>query len=109
MEVYDSKIEQRLYVKDQDIDIMDVPQWNRLSTNEDDPDFWDEFEKVINDEGIPEADNTSLELEDSYINMEICLPKGSESELLHAMVKQRILIEDRKPVGTGLLNLITDT
>ena len=37
------------------------------------------------------------------------MPKGSESKLLHATVKRRILNEDRKPVGTGSLNAITDT
>ena len=39
MKEYESKIEQHLDVKDQDIDIMDVPQWNRLSIDEDTQSF----------------------------------------------------------------------
>ena len=97
-------------MKDQDIDTMDVPQWNHLSMDEDDPEFLDEVEKVIQDDGAPEVDGTSLEQqEDSYVNMEIRLPKGSKGELLHATVKWRVLDEDRKPVGTGSVNPITDT
>ena len=36
---YDAKIEQRLDVKDKDMDLTQVPHWNRLSYDEDDPTF----------------------------------------------------------------------
>ena len=95
MRIYDSKIQRRLNVKDKDIDLNQVPHWNRLLYNESDPIFVEEFEKVISDDGIPDADDlsqgaTALE-EDLYINMEIGLPRGPDGEVLHAKVKGRTL------------------
>ena len=37
--------------------IIQVPEWNRLSLDEYDPEFVDEFQRVIDDESIPEAEN----------------------------------------------------
>ena len=107
---YDDRIERQLDVKDKDIDLMEIPQWNRLSIDEDDPEFLNEFEKIIQDDEVPEADDISLgPREDSYINMEIGVPKGDGGELLHATVKQRVLDGNGRPVGTETMNPITDT
>ena len=85
MAAYDAKIEQRLGVMDKDIDLTEVPHWNRLLYDEDDPRFMEEFEKVINDDWVPHADdrNGSLSIEDgdAYINMEIGLPCGGDNRL----------------------------
>ena len=87
---------------------------NRLSHDEADPLFKEEFDKVINKDLIPEADQLqhhegTPEIYDGYINMEIGLPPGIEGELLHARVKRRVIDNNGQPVGVESLNPITDT
>ena len=70
----------------------EIPDWNRLSLNELDPDFDEEFRKVINDNDVPEADrdpepiNIHEVSNDGYIDMELGMPRGAEGQLLHAKV-----------------------
>ena len=46
---------------------------------EEDTDFAEEFQKSFNNMKIPEADEFTPEvLEDTYVNMELALPRGSE-------------------------------
>ena len=113
MSSYGKKIEKRLDVKDKDIDLTQVPHWNRLSYNEDDPDFMEEFTKVINEEGVPVEDDAldprAPDGKDNYINMEIGLPWAGGDELVHARVQGRTLDSEGNPIGRGSLNPITDT
>ena len=113
MVAYNMKIEQRLDVKDKDIDLMQVPHWNGLSYDEDDPSFMEEFGKVINNEGVPKADNQygaqSANERDAYINMEIGLPHGGDNELIYAKVKGRALDSEEDPIGKESINPITNT
>ena len=110
---YDAKIEQRLDAKDKDIDLTQIPHWNHLSYNEDDPSFMEEFGNVIDDEGVPNTnDQTSaqpVDERDAYINMEIGLPCGGDNELVYAKVKGRALDSEGDPIGKESLNPITDT
>ena len=50
MAAYDANIEQRLDVKDKDINLTQVLHWNRLSYDEDDSSFMEEFGKVMDDD-----------------------------------------------------------
>ena len=51
----------------------------------------DEFQKVYNDSSIPEADTASGDpLEDTYLHMELALPKGPDDELQFAKVTKRL-------------------
>ena len=104
MASYDSKIEQRLIIKDQEINLDEVLQWNRLSHDKADPLFKEEFSKIIKKDLIPEADQSqhhedTPEIYAGYINMEIGLPHGIEGELLHARVKRRVINDNSQPVG----------
>ena len=50
------------------------PAWNRLSLDEEDNDFIDEFNRVINDSSIPDAEDYTPDTFDGYLSMEIGLP-----------------------------------
>ena len=43
--------------KYKEVNIPEVPEWNWLSLDEHDPELFDEFNKMINDKIIPEADD----------------------------------------------------
>ena len=62
---------------------------------------------------MPEAgDNTAYEkpdMSDSYINMEVGLPRGNDGEIYHAMVKRRVIDDYGNPLGVETSNPITDT
>jgi hypothetical protein len=109
---YNEGLKRRLEAKDIDANVTDVPDWNRLSMDESDPDFNEEFNKVISDDAIPEADDTEQstpEIFDQYINMELALPQGDGTEMLHAKVKRRALDYNGRPIGKESNNPITDT
>ena len=59
MKRYDDEIQKCLNVQGIDLSqkASQIPDWNRLSLDEDDPNFQDEFQRVINDDSIPDADN----------------------------------------------------
>ena len=56
-----------------------VEQWNKLTVADEDPQLLDEYNRAISDVSIPngEDDNKTdyAEKEDSYVNMELGLPK----------------------------------
>ena len=79
MRLHDEKIEQQLQVKEQDDDLSEVPQWNRLSMNKDDPEF---CEEVINDDNSPESDPVVDKSNNYYLNMEIGLPRGEGNQYM---------------------------
>jgi hypothetical protein len=72
-----------------------------------DPEFIEEFRRVISDESIPEADENeanksqepSADMFDPYLTMEIGLPRGEDNDLQHAHVKRRAVDVDGKPVA----------
>ena len=82
-------------------------------------DFVNDFNRVINDSSVFEADEFagSRELEteftadayDNYIGMEIELPRGPDDEVVRAMVKRRAMDLDGKPIGTHHKNPILDS
>ena len=76
---------------------------------EDDEDFREEFQRVYNNDDIPEADDYTPEvLEDTYVNMEIALPRDSDGPEF-ARVTKRLRDADGIPIGTANDNPILDT
>ena len=63
---YDELIEERLQVQGQDIShkIVDVDEWNKLSVDSIDQEFIDDFNKVINDNRLPEIDDDKVKNKD---------------------------------------------
>lgn len=95
MDLYDAKLKERLTINTPDAAIPDnLPDWNRLSLNEDDH----EFNMVVDDPSIPDTDlGSSWEStpagtpqaseSDHYLNMELGLPRGRDGDLEYAVVK----------------------
>ena len=76
---------------------------------EEDEDFRDEFQKIYNNSDIEEADDYTPEvLEDTYLNMEIALPRDDEGPEF-ARVTKRLRDANGIPIGTANDNPILDT
>ena len=76
-----------------------------------DSEFNDKFNRIYNNTDIPEVDNCIPEvLEDTYINMELAMPRG-ESEIgpEFARVTKRLRDANGIPIGTANNNLLFDT
>ena len=74
-----------------------------------DQDFDDEFRKIFNDNSIKEADEYTEEtLDDTYLNMEIALPRDSEGPE-YAKVTKRLRDANGIPIGTANDNPMLDT
>ena len=128
MKDFDEKIAKRLDIKGSDLSQMvsNVHGWNKLSILEEDPEFMEEFNRVINDAKVPHGANDDVNdredkvsvvpmddkepvHEDSYINMEIGLPRGDDDSLMHAIVKKQKVDNEGNAVGIASNNPLTDT
>jgi hypothetical protein len=88
-----------------------LQDWNDFPVEED-PDFIEEFQRVVSDDSIPDADETFTPdvFNDTYLNMEIALPRGSdEQDVQFAKVTKRLRDKDGKPIGTANDNPLLDT
>ena len=67
---------------------------------------------MISEDGVPEDDDNNAvetpEMFNSYINMEVGLPRGIDGELYHATFKRRAINYYRKMLGFETSNQITD-
>lgn len=100
------------------VDAADQPyDWDNYDFSND-TDFVSEFGKqlVISDPSIPEADTLlqppppepTADAFDSYLHMEIALPRGEEESMQFARVKKRKVDEDGIPVGVANDNPLCD-
>jgi hypothetical protein len=108
---YNSRLTTRMIAKDTDNKQAhsDVPNWNKLSIDQLDQSFVDDFNKVISDESIKDADDYTPDTNDSYLKMELGLPREADDNLQHAVVKKRALDNDGKPIGTANDNPLMDS
>jgi hypothetical protein len=71
---------------------------------EEDPDFIDEFQNVVSDPEIPEEDESFSPniFDDTYLNMEIALPRGSgdPEDVQYRGFKNSIISEYQDSVET---------
>ena len=67
---------------------------------------------MISDNDASEAnDNNAVETSnifDSYINVEVGLPRGNDDEIYHEIVKRCAIDDGGKPLGVGTYNPIND-
>ena len=75
-----------------------------------DAEFQEEFNKVVSDTLLPEADEEFSPdvFDDTYLNMELALPR-SGGEIEFAKVTKRLRDKDGLPIGTANDNPILDT
>jgi hypothetical protein len=109
---FDAAIRERLSAVDYFIEDGDgkvTPgDWGDSSVR--DPEFQEEFNKVISDEVLPEADVefTPDVYDDTYSNMELALPR-SGGEVEFGKVTKRLRDKNGLPIGTANDNPILDT
>ena len=77
---------------------------------EHDPNFMEEFQRVIDNEEVPEADAefTPNVLDDTYMNMEVGVPRDDDGPTF-ARVTKRLRDANRLPIGVANDNPILDT
>ena len=76
---------------------------------EEDEDFREEFQKIYNNDNIPEADDYTPEVgDDTYVNMEVALPRDDDGPTF-AKVTKRLRDANGIPIGTANDNPILDT
>ena len=80
----------------------------RLET---DPDFIDEFQNVVSDDKVPEQDDsfTPDTFDDTYLNVEVTLPRGGVEDLQFAKVTKWLHDKDGHPIGMANDNPMLDT
>ena len=114
MREYNTEIEWRLDVNDAYLSqyLAILYRWNKLTVSDEDPEFLDEYNRVISDRSIPNRedynDTDDEEKEDGYVNMELGFPRKYDGGLMHAIVKKRDLDEEVKDVGTVNNNPLID-
>ena len=91
-----------------------MPDWNRLSIDEDNPSFADEFQQPIDDPEVPFADTYTNEaayslIHDNYLNMKLGLPRGEDGDIMHTTVKRRAVDIDGRPMGRPSNKPTTDS
>ena len=107
----------RLNAQDVELPLDEVftDRWNSLSVDitKDDDEFIEELKRVINDETLHHEDEAEGKGEkvipDTYVNMEIALPHGSDGNLVYATFKQRVIDENGDPVGNFNANPLIDS
>ena len=77
---------------------------------DDDPDFQEEFNEVVSNPGIADADDTfTPDTYDTYLQMELALPQGDSLEPRLAKVTKRMKDANGIPIGTAHDNPLLDT
>ena len=94
--------------------LRDVHSSYVIDPEDEDPTFFDEFTRVIDDGRLRHADDEHAATEtevttDPYVGMEMALVRGGEGELIHATVRKRVRDHDGKPVGIAHANPLLDS
>ena len=82
-----------------------------LDLSLEDKDFIAEYNRVISDEELKDADeyeDWNYGEKDHYINMELGIPRGREGDMELGTVKRRAVDRDGKPVGKAHTNPLLD-
>ena len=113
MDAYNNAVNDILDVADADLEFNEDnhPRWNRLSLNEFDieEEFVAEYNKVVSDNTVPEADDVYDCSKDNYLSMEIGLARGADDQLHTAVVKRRAVDIEGTPIGVPNDNPLLDS
>ena len=106
MRHYCKHIREHLGAIDKDTDLTEVTDWNQLSINEFDPDFDEEFHKIINYEGITQADS-ECDVHSLPGDADTSSIRGDNGNLYRARVKCRAVDHYESPSELILIILST--
>jgi hypothetical protein len=93
MTTFDDELEAKFLTSSSDVSnsTRDIPQNLLLDLDGEDPEFIQEFNRVIDDNEFPHHDDIKddgeVGIQDPYLNMELGLPHGDEEDLRLARVK----------------------
>jgi hypothetical protein len=87
---------------------------NKIIDHEDeDPDFFDEFTRTIDEAALAHADadpsRTTEVGSDQYVGMELALPRGNDGEMVYARVAKRMRDDEGLPIGRASDNPLLDS
>ena len=114
LQQYDVFISEKLATNNCDISAStnQQPEWNRLTLDPShyDKDFINEFNKVIDNDNIPHAQDDIIHSKpDNYLSMEVGLPRGPDDCIETAIVKKRAVDVEGMPIGVPNDNPMLDT
>eukprot|EP00978_Attheya_sp_CCMP212_P010960 scaffold26701_cov32-Attheya_sp.AAC.2 len=77
-----------------------------VGMEDEDEDFIEEYNRVINDATLPEVDDVDKELgqSDPYLTMELGISRGDDDELEFAKVTKRAKDDEGNPIGRAHAN-----
>ena len=109
-DAFDTEIHRRLK-EDDFVNEGDNPNpgdWSEFMNH--DEDFQVEFDRVFNNDNIPEADDTftPYTYDDNYLNMELAITRGNDGPE-YAQVTKRLKDNNGFPIGIANQNPIIDT
>jgi hypothetical protein len=120
MREYEEKRKTVLKAQSADITqtLRDVEISKIIDPENEDPEFFEEFARVIDNVLLPHADDAiavtddvkAIEVgSDQYIGMELALPRGDDGEMIHARVTKRMRDKEGQPIGTAHDNPLLDS
>jgi hypothetical protein len=115
MERYEERLQVTFEAQSSDLTrtLRDVHSSYVIDPEHEDPVFYDEFTRVIDDARLEHADEQYTQgtevTSDPYVGMEMALSRGSDGELLHATVRKRVRDQDGIPVGVSHTNPLLDS
>jgi hypothetical protein len=113
MQHYDDKLKSLFDAQSADVShaLRNVESDKIIDPEDEDPGFYDEFMRVIDDARLPHADDEHhVEVEsDNYIGMEFTMARGGDGEQIHAQVRKRLTDEEGLPVGKAHTNPLLDS
>jgi hypothetical protein len=120
MHDYESKVKLTLDAQSADVTqtLRDVASWRIIDPENEDPEFFNEFARVIddatlahaNDDAATEDVTKSVEVgSDQYLGMELALPRGDDGQMMHARVTKRLKDNEGIPVGKANDNPLLDS
>ena len=88
-------------------------QINFIDPEDEDPTFYEEFTRVIDDAALPHADERMTDdtevTSDNYIAMQFSIARGGEGETMHATVRIRVIDSEGQPIGKAHGNPLLDS
>jgi hypothetical protein len=88
----------------------DIPAEKLLDLEKEDPEFLEDFNRVISNETIKDVqDDMEIGEMDPYLNMELGLPRGEDDALRHTHVKRQAIDVEGHPIGRPSTNPLLDS
>lgn len=82
---------------------------NLIGILDEDEEFIRDFNRVIDDESIKDADPPTLDSYDPYLNMELGMPRGPDHSLANAHLKRRTVDVNNEHIGVAHQNPLLDS